>query len=389
MGTYNSQIATGIDLYNIGYNLPYSYQISEKGITYKNLKDIDEDTSCNITNCSFNYSHYKQHGSTVLTDFTQNIPITRTTESFYCNSTTVVEKHIFKFTAPSATQTLIKKIDGVATISFYNTSTNRYAGELLMGIGLSIGNNASPEESIIDPVYESVYEWDAGNGVAQGYKFKTITRSITIDGTIDFNDTVDKTYYIILYCKLSKNNTNVRVTFEISSQNTEPYLNLYSENKCVPWNCIKGSNGQNPSDPDTVKKTIICRLYDQTSGTKVDTVKFYYCYQLNGQTTINKIEVGKDTLSGISPLTATCNVLINPKVNGTIIKEYLSVWIGTATIKQSWKYQLNSSHPPYDAYWKEIDGTWKEIELNLTEKLGKQNYNDTLLYLNSVLFRIN
>ena len=117
--------------------------------------------------------------------------------------------------------------------------------------------------------------------------------------------------------------------------------------KCVKWDNIDASSGQEPPTSDSslsntvrygVTVPIKVTIKESVSGsTQAGDINFYYNYKLSGSSTFNKVCTAKYTFGSVSgSSSAIVYVLINPKVSGTVVSDYLSIKCGTTRYNQNW-----------------------------------------------------
>lgn len=389
MGKGTNQIATWSDLYSIGYRVPTSYRSSKECITYQNLEDLATSTDIlsNTQNAQLPNSYYNGNsvgGFTITAyndvptsgDYKETIVQTSDSSIIYSNIIGVFNSNLNGVTS--------------ACLSPFNLTLYVYCirnagympeGSLYYRVAVRSGSTTGP--IITCSEWDRLQLRDEHTGVGVGInipKSSEITTLGTYYLVVEWFTTMTTNYYY-----------GAKIGFQRSAFSVYP---CYTSYMCVPWNRIKGYNGQTLSESDPVKVPVKCYIEEAVSGSiEAQTFEFRYEYQLSGSSTWNSITTGTlklQTSSGQLQGSAqgTCYVLINPKVSGTVVADRLAVFCGTLSSGKYWRWkQEYSNNPPASWSIPSSDAKYTSFRIYMGTPTTK-NYNSDLRNLTGFYYRI-
>lgn len=391
MGKGTNQIATWSDLYSIGYRVPTSYRYSKECITYQNLEDLGLSTNIleKTSNAALNTSYFNGNTTTGFT-FTRSSDI-----------------KTFEDELPSLG--ILANTAGVSSTNYtvLGTLGSLYVNEPveLRTPELRIYLTMIPVRDV--PTGTLYYRLTIRSGSSMGsvvsessWRPYNVTDVEVMQLRYYFDDPIlisvssGRTYYLVVewYTDLSYTSRGIFVSFKINESFSK--WDCYCPNKCVPWNRIKGYNGQTLSAIDTVKVPVKCYIEEAVSGSiAAQTFEFRYEYQLSGSSTWDSITTGTlklQTSSGQIQGSAqgTCYVLINPKVSGTVVADRLAVFCGTLPSGKYWRWKTEySNSTPTSWSIPSSDAKYISFRVYMGTPTTK-NYNSDLRNLTGFYYRI-
>ena len=394
MGTKTNQIATWRDLDLIGYRLPYgASNFLDKGVTYKDLN------SCSRGYLSAYYSSFN-----ALTESQKRLYVTNHLDVPFNHSVSLNVHDIVQeqyFNSGLAVESTIKSNPStVETLIWYNftlpvgvhsasvTFSEAPLQVLIKAIrGVVSMVNISYKMRIVDSEDNTIWTSSLiSTTVACGVRVVLPTLMPTSAITLtNLSGHANQIYYIKVDW-FYHNMIDKTLSAQFCGPNDDVVLTLALSDKCVPWNKIKGVNGQTVLTNNSITVPIQCKIIERvTDSTKANNIAFYYCYTTSsgtsGELAVGYINLANDGDKIKEESSGICNVLVNPKVNGVVVSDYLKIASGTTGVAQTWKIRFTKSNSTYG--YIEL-GKWKTCPYSFTQ----YTYQDAVKNISYIELRI-
>ena len=383
MGKATNQIATWGDLESIGYRIPANSNLV-KGVTYQDLANLQNASNINYTTKSC-YINPSKFSSTYPITYNSNVKEYGSTAAPIPQfMSTMASFNLGSFKIPSGFS-YGKCYLPISSVYLLLTSnyTGTWSGDLQ--VRLVIKNAAG---DVVDAADWNSLSLNTYVNTGQYYAWNA-----AYDYQGNFSGDSNETYYIDVECIAASSVSYYG--FFVQIYYTEYYSNItfYAPYKYVRWSEIKGNSGQTYGTSNNASLPIECFISESVSGkTQANTITFYYSYKLSGQTSWTDYTVGTVTLGSDGKVdgsaSETANIMLNPKVSGTVIADYLKIKCGTSGGNQPWKYKYNTINATAQS-WTAISGERDTATL----EFGKADnvtgmYNEWLRVLTGVYFHV-
>lgn len=383
MGKVTNQIATWGDLESIGYRIPLNSNLV-KGVTYQDLENLQNASNIKYTTKSCYINPSKFSGTYSITYNSNVKEYGSTTAPIPQSMSNMASFNLGTFKIPSG---FAYGECYLPISSVYILLTSNYTGTWsgTFQVRLVIKN------AIGDLVYESGWNSLLLNAYVNTGNFYSWVPNSAHQGS--FSGDSNEDYYIDIECKTTSTLASRGLFVQIYYTKNSSNITFYAPYKYVKWSEIRGNSGQTYGNSNNASLPIECFISESVTGkTQANTITFYYSYKLSGQTSWTDYTVGTVTLGSDGKVdgsaSKTANIMLNPKVSGTVIADYLKIKCGTAGGNQPWKYKYNTINTTAQS-WTAISGERDTATL----EFGKSDnvtgmYNEWLRVLTGVYFHV-